>query len=138
MRIGELAGLAGLAPATIRYYERRGLLSRPGRTAAGYRSYSPDARLQLRLIRWAKGVGFTLGETRELLQLVGEHAHKPSDRVRSRFDAKLREVERRMRQLASIRDELRALAACRCRGHCPIMARAVAAPSPDEKQRRSR
>jgi len=95
MRIGELAGLPGLAPATIRCYERRGLLSRPSRTPAGYRTYSPEAGLQLRLIRWAKGVRFTLGETRELLRLVGEHAHKPSDRVRSRFDAKLREVEGR-------------------------------------------
>jgi MerR family mercuric resistance operon transcriptional regulator len=138
MRIGELAGLAGVAPATIRYYERRGLLPRPGRTPAGYRSYSPEASLQLRLIRWAKGVGFTLGETRELLQLVGEHAQKPGDRVRSRFDAKLREVEARMRQLASIRDELRALAACRCRGRCPIIARAVGPSSAGEKQRRSR
>jgi DNA-binding transcriptional MerR regulator len=111
MRIGELAGLAGLAPATIRYYERRGLLPRPGRTASGYRSYSPETGLQLRLIRWAKGSGFTLREIRELLQVVEEHAHKPSDRVRSRFDAKLGQIEQRMRQLASIRDELRALAA---------------------------
>jgi DNA-binding transcriptional MerR regulator len=94
--------------------------------------------LQLRLIRWAKGVGFTLAEIRELLELVGEHAQKPGDRVRSRFGAKLREVEVRMRQLASIRNELRSLAACRCRGQCPIIARAVARQSQDAKRRRSR
>ena len=138
MRIGELARLAGLAPATIRYYERRGLLPRPVRTSSGYRSYSAEVGLQLRLIRWAKGVGFTLGEIRELLELVGEHAQNPGDRVRSRFDTKLREVEGRMRQLTSICDELRALAACRCRGHCPIIERAVAASSQDGKRRRSR
>lgn len=136
MRIGELAALTGLAPATIRYYERRGLLARPGRTTSGYRSYAPEAGLQLRVIRWAKGVGFTLREIRDLLQVVGEHAQRPSDRVRSRFDAKLRQVEERMQQLASIRNELRALAACRCQGHCPIIARALATPTESTKQRR--
>jgi MerR family transcriptional regulator, mercuric resistance operon regulatory protein len=39
MRIGELAGLVGVNPATVRYYERRGLLRRPARTTAGYRSH---------------------------------------------------------------------------------------------------
>ena len=136
MRIGELAALTDLAPGTIRYYERRGLLARPGRTTSGYRSYSPETGLQLRLIRWAKGVGFTLREIRELLQVVREHAQQPSDRVRSRFDAKLREVEERMLHLASIRGELRALAACRCQGDCPIIARAIVASPETKNQRR--
>jgi len=136
MRIGELAALTGLAPATIRYYERRGLLARPTRTTSGYRSYSAEAGLQLRLIQWAKGVGFTLREIRDLLQVVGEHAQRPGDRVRSRFHAKLREVEARMQHLASIRGELRALAACRCHGQCPIIARAIAASPVTTKQRR--
>jgi DNA-binding transcriptional MerR regulator len=35
--IGELAARSGLKPQTIRYYERLGILSRPVRTAAGYR-----------------------------------------------------------------------------------------------------
>jgi MerR family mercuric resistance operon transcriptional regulator len=51
MRIGELAALTGLAPATIRYYERRGLLARAGRTTSGYRTYSPETGLQLRYAR---------------------------------------------------------------------------------------
>ena len=67
MRIGELAGLTGLNPATVRYYERRGLLSRPARTTAGYRSYPAETVVQLRLIRYAKDVGFALREIRELL-----------------------------------------------------------------------
>jgi DNA-binding transcriptional MerR regulator len=74
--------------------------------------------LQLRLIRWAKGVGFTLREIRELLQVVGEHAREPSDRVRSRFDGKLK-VDERMRQLASIREELRALGGLPLPGRMP-------------------
>jgi DNA-binding transcriptional MerR regulator len=134
MRIGELAGLARVNPATVRYYERRGLLSRPARTTAGYRSYPAETVVQLRLIRWAKEVGFTLREIRELLQVVGEHARRPSPEVRRRFQAKLEDVEARLRQLGSIRDQLQALARCDCRGDCPIIARAIAAP-PSRKAR---
>jgi MerR family transcriptional regulator, mercuric resistance operon regulatory protein len=47
MRIGELADDAGITPATIRYYERIGLLSEPERTPSGYREY-PHEILELR------------------------------------------------------------------------------------------
>lgn len=134
MRIGELAGLAGLNPATVRYYERRGLLSRPARTTAGYRTYPAETVVQLRLIRYAKDVGFTLREIRELIQVVGQHARRPNDQVRRRFQAKLEDVESRLRQLGFMRDELQALARCHCDGSCPIIARALAAP-PSRKER---
>jgi DNA-binding transcriptional MerR regulator len=39
LRVAELAAAVGVAPDTIRYYERAGLLPPPERTAAGYRSY---------------------------------------------------------------------------------------------------
>jgi MerR family transcriptional regulator, copper efflux regulator len=126
VRIGKLSQAAGIPAATVRYYEKRGLLRKPLRTASGYRSYPAEAVLELRLIRWAKGVGFTLREVRDLLHVVREHTRNPGDRVRARFDAKLRDVEARMRELAAMRDQLAALAACRCRGECPIIAAAIA------------
>jgi DNA-binding transcriptional MerR regulator len=139
VRIGELGRLTGVPSATIRYYEQRGLLGKPQRTASGYRSYPAEAAMQLRLIRWAKDVGFTLREIRDLLQVVQEHAQRPSDGVRRRFQAKLGEVETRMRDLAAMRDQLKALAACRCRGHCPIIAKAITgAPAPSKVRRSPR
>jgi DNA-binding transcriptional MerR regulator len=139
MRIGELGRLTGVPSATIRYYEARGLLGTPPRTSSGYRSYPAEAGLQLRLIRWAKDVGFTLREIRDLLGVVHEHAHRPTDAVRRRFQAKLRQVEIRMRQLAAMRDQLETLAGCRCRGQCPIIAKAISdTPVPPEPPRRSR
>lgn len=70
MRIGELSQRVGVPAATVRYYEKRGLLRKPPRTEAGYRSYPAEAALELRLIRWAKTVGFTLRELRDLLAVV--------------------------------------------------------------------
>lgn len=138
MRIGELSQRVGVPAATVRYYEKRGLLRKPQRTAAGYRIYPAEAALELRLIRWAKSVGFTLREIRDLLAVVREHAERASDKVRSRFGAKLHEVDTRMRELAAIRDQLAALAACRCRGECPIIADATTGRPLLAKPRRTR
>ena len=39
LRIGELAGRAGVTPAALRYYEATGLLAPVCRTEGGYRVY---------------------------------------------------------------------------------------------------
>ncbi|WP_298209041.1 MerR family transcriptional regulator [Acidovorax sp.] len=67
MKIGELAQRTGLAPSRIRFYERIGLLKAVERQANGYRSYSEDAVLVLRLITTAQKAGFSLDELRTLL-----------------------------------------------------------------------
>jgi MerR family mercuric resistance operon transcriptional regulator len=121
MRIGELARLFGVRPATLRYYERRGLLSRPARTDAGYRSYTSESAAQLRLIHWAKGLGFTLREIGDMTEAIGQHAAGRGDGVRSQVRAKIAEMDAKLRQLSSIRAELERLAACHCRRDCPVI-----------------
>ena len=41
MNVGEVAALAGVTVRTLHHYDRIGLLSPSGRTAAGYRQYAP-------------------------------------------------------------------------------------------------
>jgi DNA-binding transcriptional MerR regulator len=136
MRIGELARLSGVRPATLRYYEGRGLLSRPARTEGGYRSYTPESAAQLRLIVWAKDLGFTLREIREMTRAIGQHAMGRGDRVRSQVRAKIAEVDARMSRLASIRAQLEGLAACHCEHDCPVIGRVLAGESSRPIQRR--
>lgn len=38
LRIGQLAGLAGVKTDSVRFYERSGLLPKPVRSANGYRT----------------------------------------------------------------------------------------------------
>ena len=123
MRIGELARLSGVRTATLRYYERRGLVRPAARTEAGYRTYTPESLAQLRLIGWAKDLGFTLREIREMTAVVGRHAAGQGDGVRARVRAKMIEVDRKLERLAAIRGQLAALAACRCTSDCPVIAR---------------
>jgi DNA-binding transcriptional MerR regulator len=121
MRIGEVARLGGVRPATLRYYERRGLLPHPTRTGGGYRAYSESVVAQLRLIRWAKGLGFTLREIKQMTAALGRHAEGEGNRVRSQIAAKIREVDAKLEQLSLIRKQLTKIAGCHCNGPCPVI-----------------
>jgi Hg(II)-responsive transcriptional regulator len=70
MRISEVAAEAGVNVQTLRYYERRGLLRHPARTASGYRSYQGEAVRIVRFIKRAQDLGVTLDEIEELLGLA--------------------------------------------------------------------
>jgi MerR family copper efflux transcriptional regulator len=72
MRIGELAAQAEVNIQTLRFYEREGLIRPPARTSSGYRSYSNSDLERVRFIRLCQGLGFTLREIHELLQLHRE------------------------------------------------------------------
>jgi DNA-binding transcriptional MerR regulator len=74
LTLGALARAAGVNPETIRYYERRGLLPEPPRTAAGYRQYGTGDAERVALILRAKELGFTLAEIGELLDGGGTAA----------------------------------------------------------------
>lgn len=67
--IDKLAKKTGVTVETIRYYERRGLLPTLHRTPAGYRLYPPEAAGQLRFVRRARELAFSLGEVSQLLSL---------------------------------------------------------------------
>jgi DNA-binding transcriptional MerR regulator len=69
MTIGQVAKQAGLSVETIRFYERRGLIPEPERTPSGYRQYAPRVVDQIKFIRHARELGFSLKEISELLAL---------------------------------------------------------------------
>ena len=62
MRTGELAAAAGVNVQTLRYYERRGLLPPPPRSAAGHRRYPASTVGLLTMIKSAQRLGFSLDE----------------------------------------------------------------------------
>ena len=65
-----MAERAGVNPQTLRYYERRGLLTPPGRSPSGYREYPVEALARLRFIKRAQALGFSLDEAEDLLHLA--------------------------------------------------------------------
>ncbi|WP_199099800.1 heavy metal-responsive transcriptional regulator [Dyella sp. ASV21] len=124
MTIGAVAKRAGVAIDTIRYYEREGLLPEPQRRESGYRTYGESAVRQLRFIRRAKGLGFTLEEIRDLLALSADR-HRGVKAVKQRAKARLAAIDERIAELTRVREGLEQLIEA-CPGHgapeqCPIL-----------------
>lgn len=124
MTIGAVAKRAGVAIDTIRYYEREGLLPEPQRRASGYRSYGEGVVRQLRFIRRAKDLGFTLEEIRDLLALSADR-QRGVKAVKQRAKARLAAIDERIAELMRVRAGLEQLIDA-CPGHgspeqCPIL-----------------
>lgn len=106
MTIGRLAQRAGVHVETIRFYERRGLLTTPERTRSGYRRYGDDHLWRLEFIARAKQLGFTLTE---IADLFGAEHDRSADQVLEAAHAKLAAVEAELRELAERSCRLRRL-----------------------------
>lgn len=107
MRSGEVAAAAGVHPETLRYYERRGLLEEPARSAGGSRLYPAETVQRVRFIKSAQKLGFTLAEIADLLDSRwDENGPSQLDDLRDRAAEKAVEIERRILELAAIRDTL--------------------------------
>jgi DNA-binding transcriptional MerR regulator len=78
------------------------------RLAGGYRQYPAAALDRVRLVRRALAVGFSLKDLARILR-VRERGGAPCREVRALASAKLHEIERRLEELAAVRDQLGAL-----------------------------
>jgi MerR family copper efflux transcriptional regulator len=103
--IGELSRRTGVSSPTIRYYEQIGLLTRPHRSTSGYRRYSEATIDELRFIRKAQTLGFSLDEIRQILTL-SRSGSAPCDRVLSLAREHLAALDERIRQLQEFRARL--------------------------------
>ncbi|HEY0084005.1 MAG TPA: heavy metal-responsive transcriptional regulator [Pyrinomonadaceae bacterium] len=104
-RIGEVAEATGISVEALRFYERRGLLGRPARTASGYRVYDEAVLERLAFIKRAQSIGFSLDEIAEILEMRGR-GEAPCVEVREAARRKLAEVDERLRELRRYRNEL--------------------------------
>lgn len=105
LKIGEVAKLSGIGIEALRFYERSGLLGRPGRTQSGYRMYDPEVLERLDFIKRAQVLGFSLDEIKQIIaeKQAGESpCSKVCEIVRNRLD----ELDERMRQMRRYRKEL--------------------------------
>ncbi|MBA3677480.1 MAG: MerR family transcriptional regulator [Sphingosinicella sp.] len=118
--IGKLAAAGGVGVETIRFYQRKGLITVPTR-GVGIRRYGHEDVRRLRFIKQAQAAGFTLHEIKELLALdASEDRHRARELARERIVALNSQIE----QLERARNALQRLAR-QCAeggsGLCPIL-----------------
>ncbi|MGK4579141.1 MerR family transcriptional regulator [Kitasatospora sp. HPMI-4] len=112
MRIGELAGQAGVSRDTIRFYEKIGLVA-GRRQANGYREFPPETVTWLHYVRTARTLGFSLAE----IARHGEELRDAADSagaLSALFEEKIRLIDARMAELAALRADLEARAGTGC------------------------
>ena len=123
MQIGEAARRAGLTVKTVRYYANIGLVTPQQDAETGYRLYDPADVAKLQFVGKARRFDFSVEECRELLGLY-EDRNRPSREVKALTIKKVAEIDSRLAELQSLRDELSGLAAS-CDGDhrpdCPIL-----------------
>ncbi len=105
MLAGEAAKTLGVGVQTLHFYEQQKLISPPPRTRAGYRIYTPELVERVRFIKKAQGLGFSLDEIKEILNLARE-GRCPCGHVQETLGEKLNEVDRRLKELGEFRGEL--------------------------------
>jgi len=122
MNIGEASERSGLPVKTIRYYEDIGLV-RPARSENGYRDFLDSDLQRLKFLQRARSLGFSIEECRELLSLY-EDRNRASADVREITRAKIRQVDRKIAELQSLKRVLSELVQA-CHGddrpECPII-----------------
>jgi DNA-binding transcriptional MerR regulator len=117
MKIGEIAGQAGVSVDTVRFYERVGVLPAPDRTASGYRDYRPETVERIRLTRALQAVGFTLADAVDALA-AHDAGGATCESERWRLQAVLDRVDAQLADLQALRsrivDAQQACASGRC------------------------
>lgn len=123
LTIGAFACAAGVNVETIRFYQRKGLLSEPARRPGSVRRYGEVDVTRVRFVKSAQRLGFSLDEIAELLKL-DDGAH--CDEAREQAERKLADVRARLADLRRMEAVLVALVkqCCAASGEvrCPLIA----------------
>ncbi len=98
MKIGKVAGQAGITVETVRFYEKKGLLPPPARNESGYRVYTPESLQQLLFITRSKDLGFSLKEIKELVHLRAA-PDTTCATIKAQAEKKIIEVEKKIHLL---------------------------------------
>lgn len=121
MDIAEVAKVTGLSSSTLRFYEERGLIRSVGRKGLR-RLFHAEVLDRLALISLGRGAGLSLDEIARMFTDQGPVID------RGLLLAKADELDRRIKELVSMRDGLRHAAECRAPSHfeCPKFQRLLA------------
>lgn len=104
-KIGQVAKRANVNKETVRYYEKRGLIPKPDRRRSGYRIFTQRHIDQIKFIKRAQQLGFTLSEIKELLELRVNEETSCSE-IKKEAQEKYQDVTQKINDLRQIQDTL--------------------------------
>ena len=106
--IGKLAKAANIGVETIRYYERRGLITQPPKQKLGYRQYPETTLRRIQFIKNVQTLGLTLSEIGGVLDLLdGKQMNCAT--AADMVEMKVSEVDRKIAALKQLKQLLEKL-----------------------------
>ena len=124
MNIGRAAKLSNLTVKAVRYYANIGLVKPQQSLTTGYRNFTDEEVIKLKFIGKARKFDFSIDECKELLSLY-EDKNRPSKDVKKITLEKISKIDKKLRDLHDLKNELSFLAN-NCHGddrpNCPILA----------------
>lgn len=136
LSIGKVAEAAEVGVETVRFYQRQGLIEEPPRQGTRHRRYSQETVARIRFIRGAQNLGFSLKEIDELMNLRIAPGTRKAE-IKTRAQAKVDEIEEKMRDLQRMRDTLlKLIGSCEGTGtveDCPILEAFDQGPSREQE-----
>lgn len=123
LTIGAFAAAAGVNVETVRYYQRKGLLTEPDKPSGSIRRYGESDVARVKFVKAAQRLGFSLDEIAGLLTLEdGTHCRE----ARQVAQHKLDDVREKLAHLRIIESALARLvrdcATSRGTVSCPLIA----------------
>ncbi|WP_059104479.1 MerR family transcriptional regulator [Shouchella shacheensis] len=125
LTISQVAKEANVNIETIRYYERRELISDPPRTESGYRKFPQEVVEDVKFIKLTQDLGFTLEEIKNLLSASKDENFR-SVEIQDFATSKIKEIETKIHDLHQMKTLLEDLTE-KCpgssvsKGECPII-----------------
>ncbi len=114
MKIGELAEKTGCKVVTIRYYEKKGLLTRPPRSKGNYRLYNEADLERLEFILHCRKHEMQLDEIKKLLEFR-DHPQRDCTWVSELLSSQIEDINAKIHSLQQLKKQLKNLRS-RCDG----------------------
>ena len=122
LTIGAFANAVGVNVETVRFYQRRSLLTEPDKPYGSIRRYGPADVARVKFVKAAQRLGFSPDEVAGLLRL-DDGAH--CDEARQLAELKLADVRGKLADLRRIEKVLATLVRDCCASHgtvsCPLI-----------------
>lgn len=103
--VGEMAKKLGVAPSTLRYYDKEGLLPFLGRSESGIRMFSESDYEWLSIIECLKKTGMKLKDIRSFIEM----AMRGDETIDERLSLIIKQKEAVTAQLAELGETLKIL-----------------------------
>ena len=100
LTIGTLAKSAQVGVETVRFYERKGIIEQPKKTAS-FRIYAESDIMRIRFVKKMQDLGFSLEEIKSFL-FLGECSSKTTSEIKKLTNKKIEEIKSKIEDLQSV------------------------------------